>query len=269
MSGVAPDIFAPALPPSWGARLATLVVREQKARFAGGALGYLWAYITPIIWIGSLVVLFRLIGRNPPIHAPAEIFVATGVLPYVLFRQTITSISRAGFSHRYLLHIAPTSINDLLLASALLDLLSGFVTAVVLFVALSFLLSLAPPNNPELIILALTLNWWLALGLGRFLGVLGLVSDTISRISPILLRPIFWVSGIFYTATELPGALQNILWFSPTLHSAELMREGYFLGYTSPIATAVYPLAIGAVFYIVSFPLLGFVQRRRMLRYRV
>jgi len=96
-----------------------LLERERLTRFAGGGLGSLWAYLTPIAWIFFVVVLFRVLNREPPIYVPAEIFVATGILPYLAFRQTISSLVRTVPANRSLLYIRPIQAHDLLLASAL------------------------------------------------------------------------------------------------------------------------------------------------------
>ncbi len=254
---------------SWFQRIAALIRRERLSRFSGGAFGYLWAYITPIFWIVLVVFLFYLLNRAPPIYVPAEIFVATGILPYVAFRQTISSVTRAGIAHRYMLYLRPVSISDLMIATGLLEMFNLLVSALLIFGFLTLWLGLNAPHDLAIVLWGLGINWALGLGLGRFVGVLGLVNDSIARAVPLILRPTFWLSGIFYTATELPGGAQAALWWSPTLHATEIVREGYFLGYTSPIASASYPLLIAGIFYVAAVPLEIFATRRRLLRYRI
>ena len=159
--------------------------------------------------------------------------------------------------------------HDLLMATALREAINLTITACMIFAAISILSDVPAPANPEGVILGLALAWFLACGLGRFIAVLGLISDSFARFVPILLRPVFWLSGIFYTATELPSAIQDALWYSPILHITEIVREGYFLGYHSPMATAWMPLAVGAGFYLIAAPLEGYVIARKKARYRL
>ena len=42
-------------PPGAFDRIMILLDRERKTRFAGGLFGYLWAYITPSVWIAFTV----------------------------------------------------------------------------------------------------------------------------------------------------------------------------------------------------------------------
>lgn len=250
-------------------RIGTLMDREKQTRFSGGMIGHFWAYLTPIAWIAFVVVLFQVLNRTPPIYVPPEIFVATGILPYLAFRQTVTSLSRTVPANRALLYIRPISIHDLIAASALREGLNLITASVLVFGGISLIFGSSGPADPATVMLGLGLAWMLAVGVGRFVAVLGLLSDSFARFVPIILRPVFWLSGIFYTATELPKGVQDALWFSPLLHITELTREGYFLGYTSPIASIWYPVLVAALSYLVSCPVEKWIMRQRAARYRI
>jgi capsular polysaccharide transport system permease protein len=253
----------------WHNRIAALVSRERETRFSGGALGHIWAYLIPLTWIAFVVALFRLTGRTPPINVGAEIFVATGILPYIMFRQTVTSMTRGVISNRHLLHVRPVGISDLLTASAVSELMNTLVSMLLVFGLVTLVFDAPLPTNPGRVLTGALGAWMLGVGLGRLVAVLGLMSDTFARSVPILLRPAFWLSGIFFTAAELPGSLQQILWWSPLLHVSELVREGYFLGYRSTIADAGMVTISALIPYALSFPVEAILVRNRMSRYRI
>lgn len=256
-------------PPSAFARIAVLVERERKTRYASGKLGYLWAYITPFVWIGLIVVLFWYLQRTPPIHVGPEIFIATGILPYLTFRQTVTSLSRTLGAHRHLRYIQPVSSNEILTATMALEGFNVLTTAVLIFGAVTILFGSQLPVFSAGVITYLSLSWLIGCGVGRFVAMVGLLSDAFSRAVPLVLRPFFWLSGIFYTATDLSKEVQDILWYSPFLHVTELVREAYFLGYTSPIATVWYPIAVASFFFLASVPVEKFARRRRIMEGRL
>lgn len=249
-------------------RIMVLIERERKTRFAGGLLGYLWAYITPCVWIAFIVALFWFLERTPPIHAGLEIFVATGVLPYVVFRQTVSSLSRALGAHRYMLHFRNVTEEDILWATMLIEGFNVIVSALVIFGVVTVVFGADLPASVPTVLLGLALAWMLGCGVGRFVAYGGQLSDTFARAVPLVLRPFFWLSGIFYIAAELPGRVRDLLWFSPFLHVTEIIREGYFLGFTSQLATAWYAVAVAAFFYLASIPLERFCLRNRLLRGR-
>ena len=121
--------------------------RERKTRFAGGMFGYLWAYITPVVWITLIVGLFWFLDRTPPIDVGLEIFVATGVLTYVTFRQTVTALSRVLTAHRYMRYFSDVRIDDILWASMLLEVCNLVITSVLIFGTITLLFGAALPAS--------------------------------------------------------------------------------------------------------------------------
>lgn len=256
-------------PPNAISRIATLLDRERRTSFSGGVLGYVWAYITPVVWIALIVALFRVLERTPPIHVATEIFIATGILTYLIFRQTVSAMSRGVIAHRQMRYLRPVSINDILTAIMLLEGFNLLITTALIFGGITVLLATPLPEDLPAVFASLAVAWALGCGVGRFVATVGLLSDSFARAVPLIMRPLFWLTGIFYTATELPVAVQEILWYSPLLHVTEMTREAYFLGFTSPIAAAWYPLAVAAVFFLASIPVENFATRRRIMRHRL
>ena len=66
----------------------------------------------------------------------------------------------------------------------------------------------------------------------------------------------------------LTGA-QELIWWSPLLHITEIMREGYFLGFSSQFALPWYPVLVAALFFLASIPLEVFARRYRIMRGRL
>lgn len=253
-------------PPGAAARVLALLDRERRTRFAGGALGYLWAYINPVVWIALIVGLFVYLERRPPIDAGLEIFVATGILPYVAFRQTVTALSRMLPAHRHMRYLPGVSTDTILWAGMLLEAVNLAVSALLIFGGVTLIFGAPLPAALPGVLWAFAVAWALGAGIGRFAAIAGQLSPTFARTLPLALRPFFWLSGVFYVAAELPAGLRDVMWYSPFLHVTELLREGYFLGFESAFADARYPLLLGAGFYLASLPLEGFALRRRLMR---
>lgn len=250
-------------------RIGALAFRERLTRYAGGWLGPYWAQITPLVWIAFLVILFQLLNRAPPILTHPAIFVATGVLPYLLLRQMVTSLARSVIAHRHLRNIQPVCHNDILVGTGFIEALN-LVVSVCLIFGLLVSIDMAPlPNNPAAVALAFLQLLFLSWGLGRLIAIVGLLSDSWARIFPIVLRPLFWISGIFYTATELPLALREWLSWNPLFHITEAVRDGYFGGYTSPFESSLYPTLCAAVLFLMSTSIETVMHQRNAERYRL
>lgn len=250
-------------------RIGALIRRERATKFSGGAIGYLWAYLTPVAFIALIVLSFKILQRYPPINVSTELFVATGILPYVLFRQTITSMARTVIANRYLVYFLPVSVTDLFLAAALLELLNLIVTVVLIFSLIMIFFGGDSPADALGVITGFVIAWAIGVGFGRFVAALGQWSDSFARMVPLALRPMFWISGIFYTATELPSSAIDVLWYNPLFHAIELVREGFFLGYKSQISSIWYPASFALVFYLLSLLVERFVVDTRRARHRL
>lgn len=237
---------------NWVSLSKALVVREIRTRFSGGSLGYAWAVIIPVAWILAITVFFYWIGRSAPIAVDLPIFVATGMIPYLVFRQVVTSMMRACRAQRHLITLGPAKPDDIFAASGLLEMINaGLVTAAILLVITSF--SVVPMvQDPLTVLFGLALAWGLGMSAGRLAAVMAAASDTAQRLVPILLRPFFWISGIFFVAAELPGELHDFLWFNPLLHVIEILRLGWFGNFPSEAADFRVPLIATAALYFAS-----------------
>ena len=248
---------------NWSSTIHTIMLREVRCRFAGDALGYTWTFLVPLLWIGTLMFFFTLLGRTPAIPVDTPTFIATGVVPYVLFRYTITSMNRVVSTHRHLVHFGGVRVSDLLFAAALLETLNAVIIFAIIWLTITLVFGPISIHNPLEFINGLLLTAIFGTTVGRFAAILGMISETAKRMVPITLRPMFWISGIFFTAPELPSGLLPYLHWNPLLHAIEVTRSGVFLEYTTHFANPAVPLSVSATFLITSYALQGAFKRGR------
>lgn len=82
-----------------------LTLRETRTRFGQYQLGYLWAFVEPIVWILSFYLIFALVDRPSPRGMSLFGFLATGMITYELFSKTAEKVSLAINVNRALLFI--------------------------------------------------------------------------------------------------------------------------------------------------------------------
>ena len=105
-----------------------LVLRETRTRFGEHQLGYLWALIEPLLWIGSFWGLYAFGHRPAPHNLEVVGFLATGVLTYEIFDSNVSRIGEAINGNKPLLFYPPVQPLDLVIARASLE--TGTLTAV-------------------------------------------------------------------------------------------------------------------------------------------
>jgi len=220
-----------------------LILREVCTRFGTHRLGYLWAFVNPLLWIGTFAVLFQVMGRPIPMHLETLPFLAASFVPFLLFREMASRVSGAIGANRGLLYYVQVRPLDLVLARGLLE----FLTFTVIFMVLigGWALYRWELEIPDLltVILGLALAGALGFSLGLVFCGLSVLIKAVERLQSPLIRPLFWISAIFYSPVVVPPELRRYLMLNPIVHVLELVRHGLFRGYPDSHASVLYPLA--------------------------
>lgn len=222
--------------------VAALARREVQSRFGQNALGYAWTYVVPLLWIGVSYVFFRFFGRRVPVYTDLVTFILSGLIPFVGFRMVISSMGRVNGSVRGLLIFPTVTREHAAVAMALVE----FVNVFIIFAVVAAL-NYAAFGNGELddplhFAMGVALAWGLGAAYGYMFSNLGLIDITFQHISGPLLRPAIFLSGIFFTANELPERVLQIFALNPILHAVEFARDGMLFHYESRIASPLYVL---------------------------
>jgi capsular polysaccharide transport system permease protein len=213
--------------------LAALILREMRATFGTSHLGYLWAVITPIASIMILTVIFSYAARHPPFGSSLALFFATGIIVLQLVLRLAESLMTAPEANHALLAYPPIKRTDVLLSRAILIVLTYLVIALTIHGGLTILGLAALPAHPEEILLAYASASLLGTGLGMINAVLLSHWDSWRRIVPILTKPLFFISGVFFVPDYLPPQIMEWLHWNPVLHAIEWTRDGYYADYQS------------------------------------
>jgi len=239
-----------------------LVLRETRTRFGEHQLGYLWALIEPLLWIGSFAGLYYFGDRPAPHNLEVVAFLATGVLTYEIFDNNVGRLGEAINGNKPLLFYPPVKPLDLVIARAALE--TGTLTAV--FCVIMGGKALLRGELPEIdsllqVMLGLSLAAALGASLGLLLCMLGDLSNVVNRLRGPLLRPLFWISALFYTIEDVPTDLRELMLYNPVVHVVETVRDGWFPEYTSRYADPLYP-----IWFILGFSFAGLLLERVVRR---
>jgi len=222
-----------------------LILREIRTRYGHSQFGFLWALSEPIAHIAVLSVIFISVGRTPPIGNSMIPFFATGILPFLLFRNLANRVSSAIESNQSLLTYPIVKEMDTLVARAVLELATSLLVILIVYSVL-FGYGIGPfPAR-----LTATAGAIFSLALFGF-GV-GIINSVIMQMLPswknvysLLTRPLFFVSGVFFTIDTLPGKIRDVLLWNPILHGVEWMRYGYYVNFRGDSFDPSYILAWG------------------------
>jgi ABC-type polysaccharide/polyol phosphate export permease len=184
--------------------IATLVIRELRARYRGSFLGFLWSFLNPLCLMGVYVLVFAVYLRVP--MEKYAIFLFTGLLPWLWFSQSLghaTSVivGSGGLVKRILF---PAEILPLV---SVLSNLANFLLSLPLL--LVFLLAFGIYPGPWLVLLPvlLLLQLLLTVGLALPLAALNVHLRDVEQILTNFLVLLFFLSPILYPVDTVPQTL--------------------------------------------------------------
>ena len=225
--------------------ISALMLRDVKTRFGGKAANYLIAILWPLSHIGMLMLIYTAVGRAPPIGDSAALFFATGLLPFMIFQYSSRLMMQAHMMNAPLLNFPIVTFLDLVLARALLELITGFTIILVLALVLYGLDVDIVPRHPAEAAAALLASLFLALGI----GILNCVITKFVKLwffGYILLVIVLYItSGILFMVETLPAQYKDILVWNPGVQIVEWFRSAYYEGYGSTTLDRSYVLTIG------------------------
>jgi capsular polysaccharide transport system permease protein len=236
--------------------LFALIVREMGTRFGRSWGGYLWAIAEPLGGIVLLTIAFSFAFRKPPLGNNFALFYATGIIPFLLFSNVSNSVAQAIASNRGLLTYPVVRPLDAVLAKFLTSFLTLLVVGLLLYAGIIGYYALPVSLNPAAVFNGFLLMGLLGLGIGTLNCVLIGFWPTWRNIWNVLTKPLFIISGMFYTFESLPPQAQAVLWYNPLLHAVGLMRSGFYGGYDAYYVSPGYVLTIAGTSFLLGAYLL-------------
>ena len=215
-----------------------LVLRETLSRYGQHKLGFLWALVEPI---GMVMIFASIMGAfrtGDPSGIPLVLFMITGFVPFMMFRDPMTQMQGAIVSNRSLIGFPQVTTFDVIVARSVLECAVLAVVLPVMLVLADVLLGYSVQIENLLgVLAACLLLMTMGSGLGFLFAALAPVWPSSRQLSSVVLgRPLFFSSGLFFTAESLPPGLREWLLWNPLLHMIELLRSEFFYGFDSPYA---------------------------------
>lgn len=250
-----PDQPSMSLLPPWSRSLAPLVVADLRRRYAGSVLGGLWALLSPLLEVVAYGLVFGwILGVARGSGMPYAILIASGLFPWIWFRETIEGCSTVLNDNRWVRRSRVPA--ELLVARVLLvsspRVLVGL-TVVFAYAAISG--PTAPLGSWALPVLALLLQGVAAFGLGLAAAPVTTLFPDLRPTLVSVLTLLTFASPVLYPEAMVPEPVATFLLWNPFTHALRLYRSpieplpwpSASWSLSVGIATALLSLAAGAV----------------------
>lgn len=244
-----------------------LFFREIRTRFGKYQLGYAWALVEPVCSIGVMLIVLSAFGAHDHSDITFPVFLAVGVVVNSLFVEISNRSIKAMEANSALFNYRPIRPIDTVIARAILE----TVLHLAILSTLLFIYSLVVNDPGVSVDLPLLFSVFILLalfscGIGTlFMLVTDAYTDA-EKVLPLLTRPLFFISGVFFSIDSLPSEYHPLLLWNPIFHAITLVREAVAPDYSVPDASLFY-LACSALL-VMTLSLFLYRMKEKRLRLR-
>jgi capsular polysaccharide transport system permease protein len=240
-----------------GKVISALTLRETRSRYGNSKLGFFWALFEPFAHIMVFIGIFSALGRAVPIGDSMGLFILTGILPWLLYSNIVSQVMNGVESNKALLGYPQVMPMDITLSRVILE-SSTLLLVMLFFLGIAYYLGLSIEIDSFLQILSATgLIILLAIGIGLINAAIIPYYPSYKSIFSAISRPLYFISGVFFTADFLSPELFELLDFNPLLHLIEWFRTGFFPSFNSHLYDPEY-----AIYVCLGIFTLGLIAER-------
>ncbi|WP_213979279.1 ABC transporter permease [Sphingomonas sp. dw_22] len=221
--------------------IGALILRELQTRYGRDNIGYLWMLVEPLTLATAVAALHF---GNPGSTHGNDIriipFTLTGYCTFMIFRSIVSRSEATLESNKQLLFHRMVTIFDMLVARAVLEMLST-VGAFVFLMLLANLAGVADaPARPLRLMAGIVLLTWFSFALSMAIAT----GVYFSKATAKLVHPATYIampiSGAFFILAWIPQPYRSWLGWSPMNQIFEMIHSGVFESYDSPYFNPIY-----------------------------
>jgi capsular polysaccharide transport system permease protein len=241
-----------------------LIRREMVSHGGESRLGYLWALLGPVFYLGVMLLVFDLVlHRSAALGKSTALFCLTGVVPWHMYSKIAGYVSDAVANNRGLLTLPPVKLLDVIWARVILEAATFFLIAFMMFLVL-YIVGIPDAVPFDLLTAIEACLIGIAFGLG--VGLINIVISSYFHNWMIFFHvtyfPLWFLSGVWFLPEEVPSGPRDWMLYNPILHLITLFRLGFYPDYRGMYLDVPYLLVTTTATVALGMALLKVCQRR-------
>ncbi|BAF72686.1 ABC transporter permease [Sulfurovum sp. NBC37-1] len=239
-----------------------LFLREVEMRISIGKSGLFWLFFEPFLQV-SILLAIRAFSRGGDTSYDLAVFMASGFIPFNMFRHVLGSSSNAFVANRGLFVYRQVKPVDALVARALVELfLTGMVS--VMFFTIGFFMEYKNflPENTLMVFLSVVWLWIFTIGISLLVAVGSTFFVSIGKIVAVSSFVLLVSSAVFYPIISLPPLVQKILLYNPLTHFMEMIHGFYLDSLDDRFVDYRYVMLWTLSVYFMAFWLYRILEKR-------
>jgi capsular polysaccharide transport system permease protein len=203
-----------------------LVYRELKTRVSEVRFGVLGVFIEPLGVMAVFLGIFSVLRGN---KGPLDIalFLASGIVLFTLFNDIAIRSLKAMSANEALFFYRPVKPVDTVISRTLVECGLYSLVYLVIIGAIFLVRERWMLNDPPLLMISFLGLATTGFGLGLLLMVAGHRYPSLNQLAPLAMRPLWFISGVFFSPSSLPQWLAPWITWNPVLQAIELSRHAF------------------------------------------
>ncbi|WP_438864978.1 ABC transporter permease [Neptunicella sp.] len=243
----------------WCDVIFALFAREIRIGF-NDKFGISWAVLNPVIFILLLSFARGRLDGGETHGIPTFVFMSYGLIIIQVFLQTFNAGSSAIKKNKALFAFRQVQPISAVIAACFFEVLVKVFVVLGLMLAMYFLDIELKASDPLKIMVYVLSIWLFALGMGMIFGLAILFVPEVQKVQSLITRPLFFISGVFFSLQDFPPDYWHVLNWNPILHAIELARfaaypeygdAGVSIGYL--MVTVLTTLFLSLMVYQISW----------------
>lgn len=207
----------------WGDVIFAIFLREIKSKF-DDKFGIAWSVISPLSFIMMMSLMRGRFDGGETHGMPTFFFMVYGILLVQFFMGTLSAASGAIRKNKPLYAFRQVQPISSVIAVTGFELLVKIGIVLSLAIICLFLRMDIEIDDPIEVIFNFGRVWLIASSVGLMFGLATCYVPEIKKIESLIMRPMFFISGIFFSLQDIPQEYWRYLTWNPLLHAVELTR---------------------------------------------
>ena len=209
-----------------------LIYRELKTRVSSSTLGLLGVFSEPLLSLLVFILIFSLRKSRSIYGLDIYIFLTCGILIFTIFSNiAFRSLNAIQANEPLIRTYKHLKIIDTVIARSIIEAYLNLILLILILVPIFLHNSEIIINNINLSFMIYILTALFSFGVGLIILVVSSLYPVTQNLLPFITRPLFIISGIFFSIKSIPENLKKIIVWNPILHFIELFRNSFYGGY--------------------------------------
>ncbi|MDP5254357.1 MULTISPECIES: ABC transporter permease [unclassified Vibrio] len=214
----------------WGDVIFAIFLREIKSKF-NDKFGIAWSVFSPVAFIFMLSYIRGRMDGGDTHGIPTFMFMVIGMIMVQFFLGVLGSASGAFQKNKPLYAFRQVQPISSVIAIVFFELLVKIAVILVIAIIIYYLRMDLHVDDYLEVILNLIRVWLFASSLGLIVSIAVCYVPEVKKIMGLATRPLFFISGIFFSLQDIPQQYWPYLTWNPLLHAVELTRYAAYPQY--------------------------------------